>query len=106
MSVEEKAEARTEIVHIEAPPPRPLYILDAVVQRERQLLQGSRTGFANVVAADGNGVEAGRELRSELKGVDHQPHRRRGRIDVFLLRDVFLENVVLDRSGNLFPVRA
>ena len=104
--VEEEAEARTELVHIEAAPARPLDVLDAVIQSERQFLQRGRAGLANVVSADGNRVEAGREFRAELESVDHQPHRRRRRIDVFLLRDVFLENVVLNRAGNLFPVRA
>ena len=104
--VEEEAESRAEIVDIESAPLRPLHVLDAVVQGERQFLQRGRTGLANVIAADRNGVEARREFRSELEGVDHQPHRRRRRIDIFLLRDVFLQNVVLDRAGNLFPVRA
>ena len=51
-------------------------------------------------------LKRGRELRAELEGVDDQPHRRRRRIDVFLLRDVFLENVVLNRAGNFLPVGA
>ena len=104
--VEEEAEARAELVDIEPAAPRPLHVLDAVVDGECQLLQRGRAGLANVIAADGNGVEARRELGAELEGVDHQPHRRRRRIDVFLLRDVFLQDVVLDGAGNLLPVRA
>ena len=104
--VEEEAQARTELVHVEAAAPRPFDIFDTVVEREREFLQGGRAGLANVISADGNGVEARRELRSELKRVDHQAHRRRRRIDVFLLRDVFLENVVLNRAGNFLPVCA
>ena len=45
-------------------------------------------------------------LGAELDRVDHQAHGRLGRVDVFLLRDVFLEDVVLQRAGNLLPVRA
>ena len=102
--VEEKAESRTEIVHFESAPPSPLHILHSVVQRERQFLQCRRSGLANVISADGNGVEARRELGAKLEGIDYQPHRRRRRIDIFLLRDVLLENVVLNRPRNLVPV--
>ncbi len=104
--VEEEAEARSEVVDVEAAAARPLDVFDAVVDGERQFLQRGRSGFANVVAADGDGVEARRKLRSEFEGVNHQAHRGRGRIDVFLLRDVFLEDVVLDGAGNLLPVGA
>ena len=48
----------------------------------------------------------GVNLEPELEGVDHQAHRGRGRIDVFLLRDVLLEDVVLQRAGNFLPVGA
>ena len=104
--VEEEAEARPEVVDVEAAAARPLDVFDAVVDRESEFLQRGRSGFANVVAADRDGVEARRKFRSELEGVDHQAHRGRGRIDVFLLRDVFLQNVVLDGAGNLLPVGA
>ena len=49
------------------------------------------------------------------RGVNFDPNSKvsitsridgRGRINVFLLRDVFLENVVLDGAGNLLPVGA
>ena len=104
MRVEEEAEARAELVDIEAAAARPLHVLDAVVNGEGQFLQRGGAGFADVVAADGDGVEARRELGAELEGVDHQAHGGRGRIDVFLLRDVFLEDVVLDGAGDLLPV--
>jgi len=42
----------------------------------------------------------------ELESINHQPHRRFGRIDVFLLRDVFLQDVVLQGTGDFLPVRA
>src|SRR5439155_561096 len=63
-------------------------------------------GFADVIAADGNGVEAGSKARAEFKSIDHQAHGRRRRIDVFLLRDVFLEDVVLNGAGNFLPIGA
>src|SRR5256886_2651778 len=48
-----------------------------------------------MIAADGNRVELGRELGAELEGINHQAHRGRRRINVFLLRDVFLQNDIL-----------
>ena len=39
VSVEEEAESRAEVVHIEAAPLRPFHILDAVIQSEGQFLQ-------------------------------------------------------------------
>ena len=56
--VEEEAQARPELVDVQPAPPRPLHVLDAVINRERQLLQRSRAGLANVIAADRNRVEA------------------------------------------------
>jgi hypothetical protein len=53
--VEEEAEARREIVDREAAFERPIHVLDAVAQGERQFLQRGRTGFADVIAADRNG---------------------------------------------------
>ena len=38
--------------------------------------------------------------------IDHQPHRRLGREDVFLLRDVFLEDVVLGGAAQLVGAHA
>ncbi len=52
------------------------------------------------------GLNFGVLPRAKLDRIDHQPHRRLGRIDVFLLRDVFLQDVVLQRAGELFPVSA
>ena len=59
-----------------------------------------------MITADRNGVELWRVFDAELKSVDHQAHGRLGRIDVFLLRDVFLQDVILQRAGNFLPVRA
>ena len=50
--VEEKRDARHELVDVEAGVHAPLHILNAVAQRERQLLGRGRARFANVIAAD------------------------------------------------------
>src|SRR5208283_3642761 len=73
---------------------------------EGEFLDGGGACFADVVAADGDDIEFGCVLHAELEGVDHQAHGGFGRVDVFLLRDVFLEDVVLQRAGDFLPVGA
>ncbi len=106
MGIEEEAQAGSEIIHLEPAAKAPLHVLHPVIKGEGQLLQRRRTGLAYVISTDGDRVKARGEERSELQGIDHQPHGRRGRKDVLLLRDVFLENVVLQRARNLFPIAA
>ena len=48
----------------------------------------------------------GTSVGAEREDVGDEPHRRPRREDVFLLRDEFLEDVVLDRAGDLLPVGA
>ncbi len=72
--VEKEAEPRPEVVNVEAATARPLDVFDSVVDGEREFLQRRRSGFADMIAADRDGVEARRKLRSELKGVNHQAH--------------------------------
>ena len=105
-ALKKKRKLRGEIVDVHAAAHAPFDVFDAVAQGERQFLNGGGAGFANVIAADGDGIEFRRVLRAELERVDHQPHGRLGRIDVFLLRDVFLEDVVLQRAGEFLPVGA
>ena len=56
--VEEERDARHEVVDVEAGVDAPLHVLDAVAQRERQLLQRRRARFADVIAADRDRVPA------------------------------------------------
>ncbi len=104
MGIEEEAQPGSEIVDAQPAAQRPLHVLHAVIEGESELLQRRRTCLANVIAADRDGVEARSKTRAELKGVDHQAHGRRGRKNIFLLRDVFLEDVVLQRAGAFAPV--
>src|ERR1700693_3356666 len=72
--IEKKAEPRAEVVDVEATAARPLDVFDAVVDGEREFLQRGRSGLANMVAADRDGVEARRKFRSELESINHQAH--------------------------------
>ena len=51
------------------------HVLDAVGQRERELLRRRRSGLADVVAADADRVPARHLARGELDRVDDEPHR-------------------------------
>ena len=104
VGVEEEGKPRAKLIHIQPAAHAPFHVLDAVAQCEGQFLDRCRTGFADVISADGDGVELRRVLGAELEGINHQPHGRFGRIDVFLLRDVFLEDIVLNRARNFLPV--
>ena len=104
--VEEEGESRSKLIDVEAAAHAPFDILHAVAQGESKFLNRRRAGFANVVAADGDGIELRSVLDAEFERVDHQAHRGFWRVDVFLLRDVFLQDVVLKGAGQFFPVRA
>ena len=104
--VEKEGKLRDELIHVHAAAHSVFDIFHTVAQSECQFLNRRRAGFADVVATDRNGVELGRVFDGKFKGVDHEAHRRFGRIDVFLLCDVFLEDVVLQSAGKFLPVRA
>ncbi len=104
--VKEKGKLRHEFIDVEAAAHSPFDVLKAVTERKSQFLNCGRAGFADVIAADRNGVEFRRVLDAEFERINHQPHRRFRRIDVFLLRDVFFQNVVLERARNFLPIRA
>ena len=88
--VEKEAQPWPKLIHFQTPPPRPLHVLHAVIDRECEFLQGGRARLADVVSADGDRVKPRSEFRSELERVHHQTHAGCRRVDVFLLCDVLL----------------
>ena len=97
--VEEERQARRELVDVEAALDRPFNVGEAVRERERELLCGVRPCFPDVVARDRDRMPERHLSRAELDHVGDEPHRRLGREDVLLLRDVLLEDVRLDRPA-------
>jgi hypothetical protein len=96
--VEEERKARRRIQSTSSPAVDA--VLDsthAVAQRERQLLGCGRSRFADVVTADRDRVPPRHMLGAKGEHVGNQAHGRSGRVDVFLLRDEFLQDVVLNR---------
>ena len=81
----------------------PLDVFDPVAKRECELLRCGRARLANVVAAHRNRVPLRHLLCAEGKHVGDEPHRGTRRIDVLLLRDEFLEDVVLNGARQRLP---
>ncbi len=101
VGVEEEREARGEVVDVEAALDRPLDVGEPVLEGERELLLGRRSGLADVVAADRDRMPARHLPRAPLDHVGDEPHRRLDREAPLLLGDVLLEDVGLDRAAEL-----
>ncbi len=72
---------------------------DRVGQRERHFLDRGRSGLADVVTADRDRVPVRQLALAPREDVGHDAERVPRRIDVGAARDVFLQDVVLDRAG-------
>ena len=80
---------------------RLLHILDRVRKRKRELLNGRRAGFADVVAGDRDRIPVRHLGGAEAEDLGDQRETRLRRIDVRAARDVLLEDVVLNRAAQL-----
>ena len=78
----------------------------AIRQRERELLDGGRAGFPDMIAADADRIPFRNVVGAERENIGDEPHRRLRRKDPRLLRDVFLENIVLYRPAHLVETSA
>ena len=101
--VEEEGEARREVVDREPARERRLDVGDRVREREGDLLDRRRAGLADVVAGDRDRVPARDLAAAELEDVGRELQRGARREDVGSARDVLLQEVVLDRAGELVP---
>ncbi len=99
VNVKEERHPRHEVVDVEPGGNAPLHVLEAVDERERELLYRRRARFADVVARHRDRVPLGHLARPEAERVDDEVHRRPLGHDPFALRDVLLETVVLDRAA-------
>ena len=80
---------------------RRAHVVEAVGQRETQLLHQRRACLLHVVAGDRDRVEARHVARRVRDDVGHDPHARLGRVDVSVADHELLEDVVLDGAGEL-----
>ena len=97
----EEREAGREGVDVDACGDAGAEVFPAVGEGVGHFEVGGGTGFLHVVAGDRDRVELRHVLRGELEDVGDDLHRGCGRIDVGVPHHVFLEDVVLDRAGEL-----
>ena len=101
VGVEEERQPRRELVDVEPALDPGLHVGETVGEGERQLLRGGASGLADVVPADRDRIPVRDVAGAELDDVGHEAHRGPDRKDELLLGDVFLEDVVLQRSAEL-----
>ena len=101
VAVEEEGKSRRKLIDVQPPVLAPAHVFEPVRQRERELLDGCRTGLTDVVSRNADSVPAGHFAGTELDRVDDQPHGRFGRKDVLLLGDELFEDVVLKRARQI-----
>src|SRR5688572_2091031 len=104
--VEEEGDPRREGIHVQTAVHRVLDVLDAVAQREGELLRRRGPGFADVIAAHRDRVPLRHCLGAERHDVRDQPHRGARRVDELLLRDELFQDVVLDGAAQRRPRHA
>ena len=98
---EEEGQARRKVVDVEPALDGGVGVLDAVGQREAELLHRGRARFLHVVAGDRDRVEPRHLARRVLDDVGDDPQARRRRVDVGVADHELFEDVVLERSGEL-----
>ncbi len=106
MRVEEEGNARGKFVDVESGIHRGLHVGHAVAQGEGDFLHRGRSGFSHVVAGDGDGVPVGNVFVGPGEQVGDDAHGLVRGIDISAARDVLLQNVVLDRTGEFANVGA
>ena len=104
--VEEKRKPRREFIHGQSRGDRGIDVGDRVGQREGDFLRRRRARFPNVIPGNGDHVPGGELGAAPREEVGDDAHRRARRIDVRAARDEFLQDIVLNRSGNFPQVRA
>ena len=97
---EKERELRREAIDVEPALHRSVDVRDRVGKSERELLDGVRTGLADVIAADRDRIPARVALRAVRDEIGGEPHRRARREDVRPACDVLLEDVVLRRAAD------
>ncbi|MPM06135.1 hypothetical protein SDC9_52431 [bioreactor metagenome] len=102
----EKRKTRRKLVNRNAGFDAGSQIFKSVGQRVCHFDIGRSTGFLHVISADGNAVELGHKLRRVFEDIGNDFHRRHRRINVRVPHHEFLQNVVLNGSGQLFGFHA
>ena len=97
----EKGQAPREFVDVQTRRQRGANIFFTVGQGIGQLQRRIGTGFLNVVAGNGDGVELGHVIRRVSNDIADNFHRRLRRINVGIAHHEFFQNVVLNGARQL-----
>ena len=103
---EEEAEPRRERIDVEPRREPGADVVDAVRERIGELEVRRRPGLLHMVAGDRDRVEARHAGRRIGEDVADDAHRGSGRIDIGVPDHELLQDVVLDRAGELFGPNA
>ncbi len=98
----EEREARREAIDGESRGKAGAHVLDAVGEGVGKLEVLRRTRLLHMIAGDRDRIEFRHPLRGEGEDVGDDPQRWRRRINVRVADHELLEDVVLDRAGELF----
>ncbi len=102
----EKAQPRRKFVNFQARLQARAHIFESIGQRVGQLQVSRRAGLLHVVPTDGDAVEARHVFGRVGKNIRDDPHAEFRSVDVRIADHVFLEDIVLDRTGELIQRHA
>ena len=97
----EEAQPSRKRINVQTRFHRLLGIFTAVGNRERQFLDRCRPGFVHMITADRNAVELRHMLRRVSNNIGNDPHARCRRVDIGIADHELLQNVILNRAGQL-----
>jgi hypothetical protein len=102
MAGEEERQTLAEHVRVEPFSLGGADVLEGVGEGEGELLRRGRSGLANVIARDGDGVPLGDTLVAVGEEIGDEAERGLGRVDIGAAGHVLLEDVVLHRARQRF----
>ena len=97
----EKREPSRESIDVEPLGHRRTHVIQSVGNRERQLEITRRSGFLHMVARNTDRIELRHLFRGVLDDIGNNPHRGSRRINIGIPNHELLEDIVLDRPGEL-----
>ncbi len=104
--IEEEGEPRREGIDLQACGDAGAHIFQTVGERVGELQVDRRAGFLDVIAGNGDRVEARHVLRGVGEDVGDDPHRMARRVDVGVADQKLLQHVVLDGAGQRLRLHA
>ena len=99
-------DAGSEIIHFLTGLNCRINVGDSVCESKGDFLHFGRSGFTDMVCTDADGVPLRNVFGTIFKGVGDQAHGRTGRENISAPGDVLFQNIVLNRTTQLFRLYA